>query len=252
MDTAGCPLENGSIEIEHPTDRVAALEKLILELQTTIASLTTEVQTLQAENRRQHKLKVDATQWCCQTYGQWMESLKELTGIESKAKEDKSVLREKILELKAKNAYLTTEIQTLQAENRPQTELKIDGAQWCCRTYDEWIESLKDLDAVESEAEEDKSVLQEKISELEAKNASLTSEIQTLQGRLRDICGQNSLCTQVAKELDDQVMQLARAEAEAQQELSALRLKISELEQVIAKHDKDNTPSAEQEESVEE
>jgi len=41
------------------------------------------------------------------------------------------------------------------------------------------------------------------------------------------------LCTQVAKELDDQVMQLARAEAEAQQELSALRLKISELEQVI-------------------
>lgn len=153
--------------------------------------------------------------------------------MESEAKKDKSVLREKILELKAKNAYLTTEIQTLQAENRPQTELKIDGAQWCCRTYDEWIESLKDLDAVESEAEEDKSVLQEKISELEAKNASLTSEIQTLQGSLRDICGQNSLCTQVAKELDDQVMQLARAEAEAQQELSALRLKISELEQVI-------------------
>ncbi|KAI4910632.1 uncharacterized protein J4E92_010391 [Alternaria infectoria] len=250
MDTASCPLESGSTEIEHPTDRVAALEKLTLELQTTIASLTTEVQTLQAENRRQHKLRLDAKQWCCQTYDQWMESLKELTGIESEAKKDKSVLREKILELKAKNAYLTTEIQTLQAENRPQTELKIDGAQWCCRTYDEWIESLKDLDAVESEAEEDKSVLQEKISQLEAKNASLASEIQTLTASLRDICGQNSLCTQVAKELDDQVMQLARAEAEAQQELSALRLRISELEQVISKHDKDNTPSAEQEESV--
>ncbi|KAI4675228.1 uncharacterized protein J4E84_010229 [Alternaria hordeiaustralica] len=252
MDTASCPLENGPREIEHPTDRVAAQEKLISELQTTIASLTTEVQTLQAENRRQHKLRLDAKQWCCQTYDQWMESLKELTSIESEAKKDKSVLREKILELKAKNAYLTTEIQTLQAENRPQTELKIDGAQWCCRTYDEWIESLKDLDAVEAEAEEDKSVLQEKISELEAKNASLTSEIQTLQSSHREICGQQILCTQVAMELDDRVMELTGAKVEAQQELSALRLKISELEQIIAKHDKEDTLTAEQEEIVKE